>query len=83
MSVVVYGIKEGCPFCDLAKNKLEERGVPFEFVDVKDDQHLFRFFKSVHDTVPQIYEDGKHIGDSKAALTVGTPKGQVSGDFEW
>lgn len=70
-SVVVYGVSEGCRFCNIAKQTLHERGIPFKFVDISQDGNFLEFFKTVHTTVPQIYVNGKVVeGGSEAAKTI-------------
>ena len=69
-----------CPYCVRAKRLLEERGVPFEEIDVGDDDELLADLirRTGRRTVPQIFIDGKSIGgyeelhalDSSAELTV-------------
>ena len=59
---VVYGTKT-CPFCALAKEELEMRGLPFEWVDLKE---IGKTAKEVTGrdvkTVPQIYLNGEYVG---------------------
>ncbi len=55
-----------CPYCVQAKRLLTKKGVKFDEIDVSRDPDLRR--KMVRDaggrmTVPQIFVDGKHIGD--------------------
>jgi glutaredoxin len=76
--ITVYGFTVGCKYCDIAKNTLVDRGVDFKFVDVREDANTLALFKQVHNTVPQIYEDGKCMGGSEAAEFVG---GEDYGDL--
>lgn len=70
--ITLYGFETGCVFCDKAKETLNNRGVSFEFVDVSESDQFLEFFKTVHDTVPQIYVDGvAQEGGSEAAEVVG------------
>ena len=59
---IIYG-KEGCPFCEMAKEELSLRGVQFDYVD------LGEISKTAAEvtgrdvkTVPQIYIDGNYVG---------------------
>lgn len=76
--ITVYGFTVGCKYCDIAKNTLSDRGVDFDFIDIREDINMLALFKKVHDTVPQIYCDGVHIGGSEAAEFVG---GEDFGDL--
>jgi glutaredoxin 3 len=53
-----------CTFCRLAKELLRERGIPFEDLDVTDDDEARRWLVEAtgRRTVPQIFIDGKPIG---------------------
>jgi glutaredoxin 3 len=53
-----------CPFCVRAKRLLEERGIPFDEIDVADDDELRADLirRTGRRTVPQIFIDGKPIG---------------------
>ena len=69
-----------CPYCVRAKRLLEERGIPFEEIDVGDDDELRADLirRTGRRTVPQIFIGGKSIGgfeelyalDSSAELSV-------------
>ena len=56
-----------CPFCSRAKKLLNSKGVKYEEVDVTMAgdlrEEMTRRAKGAH-TVPQIFVDGDHIGDS-------------------
>ena len=72
MSIVVYGLPSAqCRYCKDAKDVLNQRGIPFRFVDISQSVEFVEFFKTKHKTVPQIYVDGEHVGDSSKAHTVG------------
>lgn len=62
-SVIVYS-REGCGYCDLAKELLAEKGIKFESVELSNNYDLA--VKLVNQTgqktVPYIYIDGKFIG---------------------
>jgi glutaredoxin 3 len=53
-----------CPFCVRAKRLLEERGIPFDEINVGDDDELRAdlILRTGRRTVPQIFIDGKSIG---------------------
>jgi GrxC family glutaredoxin len=61
--VIVY-TKDYCAFCKQAKALLQSKGVPFEEIDLGDDEALqgevWRL--SGRRTVPQIFVDGKPLG---------------------
>jgi len=54
----------GCPFCVRAKRLLDQRGIPFEEVDVAADEVLRAEIvrRTGRRTVPQIFIDGRSIG---------------------
>ena len=55
-----------CPYCVQAKRLLTRKGVPFEEIDVSRDAQLRRTMIQMAGgrlTVPQIFVNGKHIGD--------------------
>ena len=58
----VYG-KPSCPFCVRAKEELDKRDLPYEYVDVRFDRNALDLMKSIGArTVPQIFEGSEHIG---------------------
>ena len=72
MTILVYGRKEPpCAHCKTAVDVLDSRGMDYEFVDLSRNPELLELFKMHHQTIPQIYENGKHKGDSSAAYFVG------------
>lgn len=70
--VLIYGKSDQqCAHCKEAKKVLSERGIPFVFIDVsKDEAALMMLKESGFRSVPQIYIDGVHIGDSTCAKTL-------------
>ena len=72
MRVVVLGRKadeagnNGCPFCDKIMNILEEEGIECEYIDINTNADLYKVTKLAYGTVPQLFLDGKHIGDSQS-----------------
>jgi glutaredoxin-like protein len=61
--------KVGCPYCARAKAALKEKGLEYEEI-VLSDTITVKSLKAVTGatTVPQVYIDGKQIGDSEALL---------------
>jgi glutaredoxin-like protein len=59
----------GCPYCARAKAALKEKGLEYEEI-VLSDTITVKSLKAVTGatTVPQVYIDGKQIGDSGALL---------------
>lgn len=59
---IVYG-KKDCPFCQMAKEELTLRGIPYDYIDL---QEIGKTAKEVTGrdvkTVPQIYIEGNYIG---------------------
>jgi ribonucleoside-diphosphate reductase alpha chain len=59
---IIYG-KSDCPWCELAKEELSLRGIPFEYISLTD---MGKTAKEVTgrsvNTVPQVYLQGQYIG---------------------
>ena len=52
-----------CPFCDAAKRLLQQRGIPFEAIDVSDDAERAALKRRTGwRTVPQIFLDEELVG---------------------
>jgi len=53
-----------CGYCRMAKELLRSKGIPFEEIDVTDDDATRDWLvqKTGQKTVPQIFIDGKSIG---------------------
>lgn len=53
-----------CPYCRAAERMLSAKGVPFEIIDVSDDQDKRHWLveKTGRSTVPQIFIDDQSIG---------------------
>jgi glutaredoxin 3 len=54
-----------CPFCVRAKNLLKNKGIPFQEIDVTDDDELRERMVELSGgrrTVPEIFINGKIIG---------------------
>ena len=59
---IVYG-KSDCPFCSMAKEELRLRGIPFDYIDLKEIGKTAREVTGRDvKTVPQIYIEGEYIG---------------------
>ena len=56
--------KPGCPFCDMAKNLLNEKGIAYEEKNIGNGYTREQLLEAVPTakTVPQIFIDGKYIG---------------------
>ena len=64
---VVMFTRDGCPFCARAKGMLRDRGIDFEEIAVGATVSLRGVrAASGHDTVPQVFVDGRCLGDSQA-----------------
>lgn len=58
----VYG-RPNCPFCEKAKELLEERRAFYEYIDITKDADAKEWFlEAGFKKVPQIYLENKHIG---------------------
>jgi glutaredoxin len=62
--IEVYG-RQGCKFCDLAKEYLDNVGLPYQYIDINENfekalelKNKYGMFK----TVPQIVIDNELIG---------------------
>jgi glutaredoxin-like protein len=68
-SAVTLFTKPGCPFCTKAKAALKENNIAFEEIVLGTDATSVSL-KAVSGktTVPQIFVDGRHLGDSEAAI---------------
>lgn len=59
---IVYG-KKGCPFCQMAKEELKLRGIPYDYIDLADiGKTAAEVTGRKVKTVPQIYLEGSYIG---------------------
>jgi len=66
MAATIY-TKNHCPYCDMAKKLLDEKGISYDEVNVnsvKDPQAVIDTIRSLTDakTFPQIVLDGELIG---------------------
>lgn len=64
-AVVMYSTRI-CPYCVRAKMLLQKRGIPFDEIDVSDDDEKRAWLRQVtgRRTVPQIFIHGESIGGS-------------------
>ena len=66
MDVVLFS-RPGCPYCARAKGMLSDAGMDYEEISVGDQVSLRSVrAASGRDTVPQVWINGEHIGDSEA-----------------
>lgn len=56
--------KPGCPFCDMAKNLLEQKGIAYEERNIGESWTREQLLEAVPTakTVPQVFIDDKYIG---------------------
>ena len=68
-SAVTLFTKPGCPFCAKAKAALQENNIAFQEIVLGKDATVVSL-KAVtgQTTVPQLYVDGEHLGDSDAVI---------------
>ncbi|TEW54220.1 glutathione peroxidase [Psychromonas sp. RZ22] len=68
-AAVTLFTKPGCPFCSKAKAALNDNGIGFEEIVLGTDATTVSLRAVTgQTTVPQLYVDGKLIGDSEAAV---------------
>jgi glutaredoxin 3 len=53
-----------CPYCDAAKSLLDDKGVPYEEIDVTEPALRMAMVERAHGrrTVPQIFVGDTHVG---------------------
>jgi glutaredoxin len=63
MTAIVW-TKPGCPFCDMAKNLLEQKGIEYEEKNLGNGWTREQLLEAVPTakTVPQIFIDDEYIG---------------------
>jgi glutaredoxin len=71
MRTLVY-TKKNCPFCQLAKEELKLRGIPYDEIDLAEVGKTAAEITGRKDvkTVPQIYLDGEYIGGYDDLMSV-------------
>ena len=58
-----------CGYCTIAKQILRREKIEFEEINIsKDHKGKFFFLQQRHRTVPQIYNEDKHIGDCSTLI---------------
>jgi glutaredoxin 3 len=65
MSRVTIYTKTKCPFSEQARVFLDDKGIPYDEVDITDDPERKAEMLELaggDDTTPQIFIDGEHIG---------------------
>ncbi len=64
MSKVQIYTTNWCPYCTAAKSLLDEKGVPYEEIDVTDPALRMAMVERAHGrrTVPQIFIGERHVG---------------------
>ncbi len=68
-SAVALFTKPGCPFCAKAKTALKEANIAFEEIVLgKDATSVSLKAVTGQSTVPQLFVDGEHLGDSDAVI---------------
>ncbi|MFT6987354.1 MAG: glutaredoxin-like protein [Psychromonas sp.] len=68
-SAVTLFTKPGCPFCAKAKDALKEKNIAFEEIVLgKDATSVSLRAVTGETTFPQLFVDGKHLGDSDAVI---------------
>ncbi len=62
-NVKIYS-KKYCPYCVKAKHFFDDKGIPYEEIDVTSDLEQLEALKKMtqHLTVPQIFINGQFIG---------------------
>jgi ribonucleoside-diphosphate reductase alpha chain len=79
---IVYG-KAKCPYCQMAKEELSLRGIPFDYVDLEE---LGKTASEVTGrkvkTVPQIYIEGRYVGGYDDLMKELSTEGGVSDSGE-
>ncbi|MGQ4001910.1 glutaredoxin domain-containing protein [Francisellaceae bacterium CB299] len=70
MKVQIYS-RDGCPFCEMAKDWFAKNGINFDEVIYNNIQERYKFYEELNQsgrvenpvaTVPQIFVDDEHIG---------------------
>ena len=66
MAKVEIYTKSWCPYSIRAKRQLDDKGVPYEDIDVTTDavREAEMVERSGRRTVPQVFVDGTHVGGS-------------------
>lgn len=60
--ITVYG-RPDCPYCDKAIELLEETGLDYTYIDIKEHLSALELMRTRgHASVPQVYNEDIHIG---------------------
>ncbi len=61
--VVIYATQT-CPYCNMARRLLDDKGVRYTLIDVGRDKALWQEMEALsgRNTVPQIFIDATHVG---------------------
>ena len=64
MSTILY-VKEGCPWCEEAEEKLHELGVPYERREVRSNPEFFKEMREIsgQSKAPVLDLDGRILAD--------------------
>ncbi|MCJ8278186.1 MAG: glutaredoxin [Bdellovibrionales bacterium] len=65
MDIKLY-VKDYCPYCKAVMNYLDGKNIAYTKVEVSDKPEIYAKLKQEtgHQTVPQVFIDGKFIGGS-------------------
>jgi len=73
MSITLF-TQPQCPFCDIMKRMLDQTGLTYYTVNIKENEDALNFMKEKgHRTVPQLYVENIHI-NKKADTRDYTPE---------
>lgn len=66
MATVQVYVTDYCPYCTRAKSLLDKRGIPYEVIDVSQDEEKRAWLVKAtgRRTVPQIFIHGEPVGGS-------------------
>lgn len=61
--IIIYG-KRHCPYCSMAQDLLNAKGLEFEYIDADEESKKFLELAKTHNhrTVPMIFIDGEFLG---------------------
>ena len=64
MPTILY-VKQGCPWCEEAEEKLHELGVPYERREVRSNPEFFKEMREIsgQSKAPVLYLDGRILAD--------------------
>ena len=72
MGKITVFFKQGCPHCQQAKALLASKNIPFEGIDITDNERLrlLMIYLSDRQTVPQIFFNDQHLGGASELLAL-------------